>query len=83
RAAYITLFARRVKRLFALPCPTPHVFLALCRSVVAHYRAFFGTGKCLFAKNFRSRFFSTNFVFLGVFYTKTDVIDSNYSQISK
>ncbi|WP_217277064.1 hypothetical protein, partial [Photorhabdus heterorhabditis] len=81
RAAYTTLFAHRVKRLFALPCPTSQYFSALCRSVVAHYRAFFGAGKCLFEKILRSCFFSTNLIFLRVFYTKTDVIDTNYSQI--
>ncbi|MCC8379758.1 hypothetical protein, partial [Xenorhabdus sp. PB30.3] len=53
-AAYLTLFASGVKRLFSLSfrCPARRVS-AQRRSVVAHYREFFGLDNSFFEKKYR------------------------------
>ncbi|MDC9598198.1 hypothetical protein, partial [Xenorhabdus anantnagensis] len=53
-AAYLTRFASEVKRLFSLflRCP-PRRVSAQRRSVVAHYREFYGCGNSFFEKNYR------------------------------
>ncbi|MDC9594813.1 hypothetical protein, partial [Xenorhabdus sp. IM139775] len=59
-AAYLTLFASGVKHLFSLSscCPSRPV-LAWRRSVVAHYREFYGADNSFFEFLFRSWFFSS------------------------
>ncbi|WP_208615199.1 hypothetical protein, partial [Xenorhabdus kozodoii] len=53
-AAYLTRFASGVKRLFSLSsgCP-PRPVSARRRSVVAHYREFFGADNSFFENNYR------------------------------
>ncbi|WP_235428317.1 hypothetical protein, partial [Xenorhabdus griffiniae] len=51
-AAYLTLFASRVKRLFSLFSHRPSRSVsARRRSVVAHYREFFSADNSFFEKN--------------------------------
>ncbi|WP_153044782.1 hypothetical protein [Xenorhabdus sp. KJ12.1] len=53
-AAYITLFASGVKRLFSLSFRWPaRLCSAQRRSVVAHYREFFGPDNSFFEKKYQ------------------------------
>ncbi|WP_222943034.1 hypothetical protein, partial [Xenorhabdus sp. PB62.4] len=57
-AAYLTLFASGVKRLFSLPSDFPQrLFSAQRRSVVAHYREFYGADNSFFEFYFQSSVF--------------------------
>ncbi|WP_340617981.1 hypothetical protein, partial [Xenorhabdus entomophaga] len=60
-AAYLTLFASGVKRLFSLFSPFPQRLVsAQRRSVVAHYREFYGADNSFFEKNYRLAIITPN-----------------------
>ncbi|WP_222943048.1 hypothetical protein, partial [Xenorhabdus sp. PB62.4] len=71
--------ASGVKRLFSLPSDFPQRLVsAQRRSVVAHYREFYGADNSFFEFFFRSCFFSTNLTFLFFFHPKSGEIGNNY-----